>query len=91
MASFFRLMLWMTLLIGLLGLLSIDLTFNAEMTYAGILLILLAYLMFSGGEPIPKSQKSAPESRVNAEEDEDLPDPIEPEKPIKRTLSLIHI
>ena len=85
MASFFRLMLWMTLLIGLLGLLSIDLTFNAEMTYAGILLILLAYLMFSGGEPVPKSRKSTPESRINLEEDEDLPDPIEPEKPIKRT------
>ena len=51
MASFFRLVLWTSLLIGVLGLLSIDLTFNAEMTYAGILLILLAYLMFSGGEP----------------------------------------
>ena len=46
MASFFRLVLWTSLLIGVLGLLSIDLTFNAEMTYAGILLILLAYLMF---------------------------------------------
>ena len=78
-------MLWTTLLIGVLGLLSIDLTFNAEMIYAGILLILLAYLMFSGGEPVPLPRKSAPEVRVGDEEDEELPDPIEAEKPIKRT------
>ena len=86
MASFFRLMLWASLLIGGLGLLAIDLTLDAEMTLAGILLILLAYLMFSGGEPVPQSRKSTPKSQVEDNDgEEDLPEPVEPEKPIKRT------
>ena len=87
MASFFRLVLWTSLLIGVLGLLSIDLTFNAEMTYAGILLILLAYLMFSGGEPAPRPRKSVSNARSEDDESDDggFPDPVEPEAPIKRT------
>ena len=85
MASFFRLMLWASLLIGGLGLLAIDLTLDAEMTLAGILLILLAYLMFSGGEPIPQSRKITAKVQDKDDDGDELPDPIEPEKPIKRT------
>ncbi len=86
MTSFFRLVLWASLLIGGLGLLVIDLTLDAEMAFAGILLILLAYLMFSGGETIPESRKSTPKAQVEDDDgNEDLPDPLEPEKPIKRT------
>ena len=87
MASFFRLVLWASLLIGVLGLLSVDLTLNAEMTYAGILLILLAYLMFSGGEPAPQPRKSMSKARIEDDggDDDEHPDSIESEVPIKRT------
>ena len=63
-AGFSRLMLWMMLFIGGAGFLTLrgSLSENGELGAAGGLLILLAYLMFTGGQPAPppRNRKKMP-------------------------------
>ena len=76
MAGFSRLMLWMVLFIGGAGFLTLrgSLSENGELGAAGGLLILLAYLMFTGGEPAPAVRKKKettsiiPEQEIEEEE-----------------------
>jgi len=86
MAGFSRLMLWMVLFIGGAGFLTLrgGLTDNAQLGAAGGLLALLAYLMFTGGEPAPPPVRRKKKTDTDSEDKE-----IEPEEeiliPVSRT------
>ncbi len=86
MAGFSRLMLWMVLFIGGAGFLTLrgGLTDNAQLGAAGGLLVLLAYLMFTGGEPAPPPVRRKKKTDTDSEDKE-----IEPEEeiliPVSRT------
>lgn len=85
MAGFSRLMLWMVLFIGGAGFLTLrgGLTDNAQLGTAGGLLALLAFLMFTGGEPAPPPQKRKKKSVKITDEDENEPEE-EPPVPVTR-------
>ena len=81
MAGFSRLMLWMVLFIGGAGFLTLRgrLSENGELGAAGGLLILLAYLMFTGGEPAPAVRKKITTSIISEqeiEEEEEITIPV---------------
>ena len=71
MAGFSRLILWMVLFIGGAGFLTLrgSLSENGELGAAGGLLILLAYLMFTGGQPAPAVRKRKKIASITAEEE----------------------
>lgn len=70
-AGFSRLMLWMVLFIGGAGFLTLrgSLSENGELGAAGGLLILLAYLMFTGGQPAPPAMKKKKTPSIIVEKD----------------------
>ena len=71
MAGFSRLILWMVLFIGGAGFLTLrgSLSGNGELGAAGGLLILLAYLMFTGGQPAPAVRKRKKIASITVEEE----------------------
>ncbi len=81
MAGFSRLMLWMILFIGGAGFLTLRgaLEENAQFGVAGGLLVLLAFLMFTGGNPAPppaRKQKKKVDVSVENEEEEEDEEPV---------------
>ncbi len=70
-AGFSRLMLWMVLFIGGAGFLTLrgSLSGNGELGAAGGILILLAYLMFTGGQPAPPVRKKKNTTSISIEEE----------------------
>ena len=86
MAGFSRLMLWMILFIGGAGFLTLRgaLEENAQFGVAGALLVLLAFLMFTGGNPAPppvRKQKRKVDVSVEIDENEEDEEPL----PVSRT------
>jgi len=73
-AGFSRLMLWMLLFIGGAGFLTLrgSLSENGELGAAGGLLILLAYLMFTGGQPAPAIRKRKNIASVTVDEEGEI-------------------
>ena len=87
MAGFSRLMLWMILIIGGAGFLTLRgaLEENAQFGVAGGLLILLAILMFTGGDPAPPPTRNRKKSsKISVESDDDVEEP-EIQTPVSRT------
>ena len=86
MAGFSRLMLWMILFIGGAGFLTLRgaLEENAQFGVAGALLVLLAFLMFTGGNSAPppvRKQKRKVDVSVETDENKEDEEPV----PVSRT------
>ncbi len=79
-------MLWMVLIIGGAGFLTLrgSLSNNGELGAAGGLLVLLAYLMFTGGKPAPPPTRRKKKTSASSEEKENESEKEETTTPVSR-------